>query len=139
MLPHWPQDLWCHRRVVGLFLSQPYSVLTITGLCSSLTRWTTISPSFSSCHIASRTSSTRSFCVSIERLSIFCSTQAVATRASTGESFGPCHSGPWPVNRSPHLSVMHFSLACGRQRGNGNGGLHHRGTEVHRGGTEENP
>src|SRR5688572_10220296 len=106
MLPHWPQDLWCHSRVVGIFLSQPYSVFTITGWCSSSTRCTTISPSFSSCHIASRTSSTRSLLVSIERLSTFASTQEVASCASEGVRFASRHSAPWPVNRS----VIVFSL-----------------------------
>src|SRR5512144_662837 len=82
----------------------------MTGACSSRTRCTTISPSFSSCHMTSRTSFTRSFCVSIERLSIFCSTHAVATCASAGLSFESCHSDPWPVKRSPHLSVIFFLL-----------------------------
>src|SRR5688572_27779676 len=100
MLPHWPQDLWCHRRRVGIFLSQPYSVFTITGWCSSAIRCTTISPSFSSCHITSRTSSTRSFCVSIERRSTFCSTQEVAICASAGDRLESRHSAPCPVNRS---------------------------------------
>src|SRR5690606_16178610 len=56
---------------------------------------------FSSCHIASRTSSTRSLLVSIERLSIFCSTQVVAMAASRGLRSESRHSGPWPVKRSP--------------------------------------
>src|SRR5512134_2343754 len=100
MLPHWPQDLWCHRRRVGIFLSQPYSVFTIAGWCSSSTRCTTISPSFSSCHIASRTSSTRSLLVSIARRSILSSTQEVAIFASAGERFASRHSAPCPVKRS---------------------------------------
>src|SRR5512138_1507061 len=106
MLPHWPQDLWCHRRWVGIFLSQPYSVFTMTGSCSSRTRCTTISPSFSRSHIASRTSSTRSLLVSIERLSTFSSTQAVAIFASTGVRFESRHSAPWPVNRSFIFSLL---------------------------------
>src|SRR5574339_75356 len=100
MLPHWPHDLWCHMRVVGIFLSQPYSVFTIIGWCSSEIRCTTISPSRSSCHIRSRTSSTRSFCVSIARLSIFSSTQEVAIFASLADRLASRHSAPWPVNRS---------------------------------------
>src|SRR5512138_3812207 len=69
-------------------------------------RCTTISPSFSSCHMASRTSSTRSFCVSIERLSTLSSTQEVAIFASTGERLESRHSGPWPVNRSVIFRVL---------------------------------
>src|SRR5687768_15373665 len=78
----------------------------MTGWCSSETRCTTISPSFSSCHMASRTSSTRSFCVSIERRSIFCSTQEVASFASAGVSLESTHSGPCPVNRSVILVLL---------------------------------
>src|SRR5690349_2313923 len=86
----------------------------MTGAWDSWTRWTTISPSFSSCHMTSRTSSTRSFWVSIERLSIFCSTHWVAVRASSLESFASCHSEPCPVKRSPHFScVMSVLLVLG--------------------------
>src|ERR1700687_125848 len=73
----------------------------MAGSCSSVTRWTTISPSRSSCHMMSRTSSTCCFVVSIERLSIFSSTQEVATRASSALNFASRHSEPWPVKRSP--------------------------------------
>src|SRR4051812_21160758 len=57
----------------------------------------TISPSFSSCHMASRTSSTRCLLVSMERRSILVSTQAVAVRASLGVRFDGRHSVPKPV------------------------------------------
>src|SRR5512138_3822085 len=69
-------------------------------------RWTMISPSFSSCHMASRTSSTRFFCVSIARLSTLSSTHEVAIFASTGVRFASRHSGPWPVNRSFILVLL---------------------------------
>ncbi len=61
----------------------------------------------------SRTSSTRSFWVSIERLSIICSTQTVATRASSLFSFASRHSGPWPVKRSPGAGVL-LSVVMGQ-------------------------
>src|SRR5210317_1314583 len=80
-------------------------VLAIRGWCSSPTLWTTISPSFSSSHMASRTSSTRSLLTSMERLLMTCSTQAVAFCASAGLRFASRHSGPWPVKRSPVLSL----------------------------------
>src|SRR3954454_1876957 len=76
MCPHCPQDLWCHRWALGIFLRFPYLVSTST--IGSGARCTIHSPCSSSLNSSWWKSSDRGSCWPRSKLSFFLS------RASTG-------------------------------------------------------